>query len=62
MIKNGISLIGASKENASLFIKSTLEKCTHFTNPTHSCLFLANLKYYQNEIWSNTSVGSDKHF
>ena len=22
----------------------------------HLCLFLWNLKYYQNEIWSNTSV------
>ena len=25
-------------------------------------LFLLNTKYYQNEIWSNTSVLHDKHF
>ena len=62
MIKSGISLRGTSKQNTPLFIKSTLEKCTHFTNPPHSCLFLVNLKYYQNEIWPDTSVGSGKHF
>ena len=25
------------------------------------CLFLLNTKYYQNEIWSNTSVVYEKH-
>ena len=28
----------------------------------HLPLFLLNPKYYQNEIWSNTSVLYDKHF
>ena len=28
----------------------------------HLCLFPLNRKYYQNEIWSNTSVVYDKHF
>ena len=26
------------------------------------CLFLLNPKYYQNEIWSNTSVSYNKYF
>ena len=26
------------------------------------CLFILNPKYYQNEIWSNTSVLCGKHF
>ena len=28
----------------------------------HLCLFLLNPKYFQNEIWSNTSALYDKHF
>ena len=28
----------------------------------HLCLFLLNPKFYQNEIWSNTSVLYDRHF
>ena len=28
----------------------------------HFCLYLLNPKYYQNEIWSDTSVSYKKHF
>ena len=28
----------------------------------HLCLFLLNPKYFQNEIWSNTTALYDKHF
>ena len=28
----------------------------------HLCLFLLNSKYYQNKIWSNTSVLYEKYF
>ena len=57
--KNSVSF---SRYPDFVFVKSTDAKiCDVIISiatkwKLHSCLFLLNPKYYQNEIWSNTSV------
>ena len=65
---NKVALDVSRYINFCIFVKSTDFKTCDVTTDIatswklHLCLFLLNLKYYQNEIWSNTSVLHDKHF